>query len=161
MKFVYILLILEMMLSGNVIYANVRLPNLYESNMVLQRDKACKIWGWADKNESVEIIFKETRYKTKPGKDLKWTVVLPPQHAGGPYEIVIRGKNTIRLNNVLFGDVWLCGGQSNMQFNVRQLANKLADPLKDNNDQIRIFTAGISVDFTPQDTLISGVWQKA
>jgi len=161
MKVAYILLILGVMLSGNMIYANVRLPNLYESNMVLQRDKSCKIWGWADKNENVEITFKETRYKTKPGKDLKWTVILPPQHAGGPYEIVIRGKNTIRLNNVLFGDVWLCGGQSNMQFNVRQLANKLADPIKDNNDQIRIFTAGISVDFTPQDTLISGVWQKA
>ncbi|MEP6513545.1 MAG: sialate O-acetylesterase [Parafilimonas sp.] len=141
--------------------ANLKLPNLFQSNMVLQRDKPCTIWGWADKNENVSLQFNNQSYKTKPGADGKWKIILPAQIAGGPFTITITGNNTITLNNILFGDVWICGGQSNMQFHVTELAQKESDSARDNNQNIRIFTAGLATDYVPHDTLSSGEWKVA
>ncbi len=141
--------------------ANIKLPNLFQSNMVLQRDKFCTIWGWADKNENVSLQFNNQSYKTKPGTNGKWKIILPVQPSGGPFTITITGNNTITLNNILFGDVWVCGGQSNMQFHVSELAQKEADSVKDNNSNIRIFTAGLATDYVPHDTLSSGEWEVA
>lgn len=141
--------------------ANIHLPVIFQNNMVLQRDKDCAIWGTADAGESITLLFNDKNYQTITAIDGKWKIVLPPQQAGGPYEITISGKNTIILNNILFGDVWICGGQSNMQFHVNELANKEADASRDNNDKIRIFTAGLATNFVPQDTLAGGEWKIA
>jgi len=139
--------------------ADVKLPVLFQSNMVLQRDKPCNIWGTADKNETVSISFNNHNYSAK-AVDGKWKVTLPQQPAGGPYQIIIKGKNTIELDNVLFGDVWICGGQSNMQFSVREAEPK-PDTSTFNNQNIRLFTVGIGADFVPQDTVKGGSWKVA
>jgi sialate O-acetylesterase len=141
--------------------ADIHLSVLFQNNMVLQRDKPCPIWGTAAKSEKITLLFNNNTYKTSTGKDGKWKITLPAQPAGGPYQVTISGKNTIVLDNVLFGDVWICGGQSNMQFHVRELAQREADTSRDNNPGIRIFTAGITPDYVPQDTLIGGQWQVA
>jgi sialate O-acetylesterase len=139
--------------------ADVKLPVLFQSNMVLQRDKPCNIWGTADKNETVSISFNNHNYSTKAVGG-KWKIILPQQSAGGPYQLSIKGKNTIVLDNVLFGDVWICGGQSNMQFSVREAEPK-PDSSAFNNHNIRLFTVGIGADFVPQDTVKDGSWKVA
>lgn len=142
-------------------YADIRLPVLFGDDMVLQRDKPCNIWGTADKKEKVSATIEGVTYTAVAGNDGKWKISLPAHAAGGPYQIIVKGKNTILLNNVLFGDVWVCGGQSNMQFRVNELAYKETDSLHDNNPAIRIFTAGLGLDYVPQDTLTGGRWKTA
>ncbi len=92
--------------------------------MVLQREMPCKIWGWADKGEQIVLTIEGTAYKTKAAKDGSWMIVLPQHAAGGPFDIVIKGNNTIELKNILYGDLWICGGQSNMQFHVSEVLQK-------------------------------------
>lgn len=152
-------LVLSFLISAFICRADVQLPVLFQSNMVLQRDKPCNIWGTADKNETVTISFNQKNY-TANAINGKWKITLPAQAAGGPYQITIKGKNTIELSNVLFGDVWICGGQSNMQFAVKEAEPK-PDTATFNNNQIRLFTVGIGTDFIPQDTIKSGSWKIA
>ena len=129
--------------------------------MVLQRDKDCTIWGTADAKEKIILLLKDKTYKTAADNNGKWKIIIPPQPAGGPFQINVAGKNSLALNNILFGDVWICGGQSNMQFSVKDLAQKENDSARDNNPNIRIFTAGLGLNYIPQDTLTSGEWKVA
>jgi sialate O-acetylesterase len=92
----------------------VRLPKLVGDSMVLQRDMPLALWGWADKGEKVTVQFLKQSVSTKAGNDGKWQLTLAPVAAGGPYTLTVKGSNTIVLRDVLVGDVWLCGGQSNM-----------------------------------------------
>ena len=152
------LFLLLLFVSGK---ANVHLSSLFGNNMILQRDKPANMWGTAEKGEKVIVTFDNKDYHTTADKEGRWKITFPPHAAGGPITITVKGKNEIVLHNVLFGDVWVCGGQSNMQFHVRELAGKEDDSLRDNNTNIRIFTAGITADYVPQDTLKSGKWEVA
>jgi len=92
----------------------VRLPQLVGDSMVLQRDMPLALWGWADKGEKVTVQFLKQSVSTKADNNGKWHLTLAPVAAGGPYTLRVKGNNTIVLRDVLVGDVWLCGGQSNM-----------------------------------------------
>ena len=151
--------ILFFLAASVITKANIKLPVLFQSNMVLQRDKPCNIWGTADNGEAITISFNNNNYKATTING-KWKITLPAQQAGGPYQIIIKGKNTIELNNVLFGDVWICGGQSNMQFSVREAEPK-PDSTAFNNNNIRLFTVGVGTDYVPQDTVKNGSWKVA
>lgn len=99
--------------------AAIRLPHVFSDNMVLQRDREIKLWGWASKNELVEVSFMNQKKKVKADKSGSWSLFLDKASFGGPYELEIKGKtNTITLKNILIGDVWLCSGQSNMEMPV-------------------------------------------
>ncbi len=104
-------------------YGMVTLPGIFSDNMVLQRDIPLTIWGWADKGEKIEIKFNQQLLKTKADKNGQWKVVLAKEKAGGPYNLHVKGKNEILINNVLVGEVWLCSGQSNMEWTVAQSMN--------------------------------------
>ncbi|HUG90467.1 MAG TPA: sialate O-acetylesterase [Planctomycetaceae bacterium] len=103
--------------------ADVRLPSVIGSNMVLQRDAELPIWGWAEPGEVVVVAFSGQQAKATAGDDGRWSVRLKPVKAGGPHELVVEGTNRIALENILVGEVWVCSGQSNMQWSVRQSAN--------------------------------------
>lgn len=140
----------------------IRLPVIFQNNMVLQRDKEINIWGFGNTGEKVVINFKDKNYKTVTGKNGKWSAKLPSQPAGGPYEISISGMGKIiHLKNILFGDVWICGGQSNMQFTIDESGFKTSDSEKINNKNIRLFTASIDMDYVPKDDLAGGTWKVA
>jgi sialate O-acetylesterase len=96
-------------------YAEVRLPRLLSDNMVLQRDLPIPIWGWANPNEKVTVRLGQSSASATPGTNGQWSVKLPKLPAGGPYQLTVAGANTLTLNNVLIGEVWLCAGQSNME----------------------------------------------
>ncbi|GGF06433.1 9-O-acetylesterase [Hymenobacter cavernae] len=87
--------------------------------MVLQRETKVPIWGWAEPGEKVTISFQGKTYSAAPGAGGKWQATLPAMPAGGPYTLTIKGQNTITLEDVLIGDVWLASGQSNMEMPLR------------------------------------------
>ena len=92
---------------------------LFGDNMVLQRGKADAIWGWADPGESVRVEIGDKAATGVAGPDRRWQVKLEPPAGSGPYTVRITGHETVELHNVLVGDVWLCGGQSNMGLPLR------------------------------------------
>ena len=139
--------------------ADVSLAKIFQDNMVLQRGKPCTIWGNAAAGEKITCTFQQRNYTATAAKNGKWKVELPAQNAGGPYDLVFKGNNTISLHNVLFGDVWICGGQSNMQFKVKELAVKETDSILDNNPNLRIFTVNIATDLVPRQDIAGGEWK--
>lgn len=98
--------------------ADVRLPRLISDGMILQRDQQVRLWGWASPGEEITIRFNGRTKKTVCPRAQKWEVMLPSMKAGGPYQMIIKGNNTILLKDILVGDVWLCSGQSNMDYQV-------------------------------------------
>lgn len=141
--------------------AQVRLPKLISSGMVLQRDTKLKIWGWASSNEAVAVQFKGQSYKSKCDEYGGWMIEVPAQKAGGPYSMTIKASNEISLNNILIGDVWVCSGQSNMELMMERVKYKYPDEmLHANNANIRQFTIPDKYNFMgPVDDLESGTWQ--
>lgn len=142
-------------------WADVQLHKIFQDNMVLQRDKAVNIWGFADPREKITLTFESKEYATTADEEGNWTVQLPPHPAGGPFTFTIQGKNRITLRNVLFGDVWICGGQSNMQFTIDQIGYKEADTTRANNPDLRLFTVHIGSDFVPKKDIMGGSWTEA
>lgn len=98
--------------------ADVKMPAIFGSHMVLQRDQKDRVWGWAEPGEEVTVQIAGQTHTAKAGDDGAWHVMLDPMPAGGPHEMTVKGKNTLKFDDVLVGEVWICSGQSNMQWNV-------------------------------------------
>lgn len=119
--------------------ADVKLHNLFTDQMVLQRDIAVPVWGWADDGEKVTVEFRGKKVSTT-AKGGKWMVKLGKLKAGGPDELKVSGKNSITLADVLVGEVWLASGQSNMEWSMRNSFQPFGDILAANNPKLRLFT---------------------
>ncbi|SDE83948.1 sialate O-acetylesterase [Dyadobacter soli] len=130
--------------------AQIRLPKLISDHMVLQRDQPLKICGWASPKEQVTLQFDRKTHKTTATAAGKWELTLPAHAAGTGYEMVLKGKNEIRITDVAFGDVWLCSGQSNMVINMERVKERYpADIASANYPDIRNF-------FIPTRTNLGG-----
>ncbi len=140
--------------------ANVKLPLIFSSNMVLQKGVANTIWGWADKSENVGISLNGKVIKTKAEKDGKWSAKLPVMDYGGPYTLKVKGKNLIEMNNVMIGEVWLCSGQSNMQFPVSLTDNAKEEIANATYPNIRLFSVPREMAQFPLDQLEKGEWSS-
>ncbi|WP_347051088.1 sialate O-acetylesterase [Flavobacterium olei] len=151
---VFILLIFSVISS-----ANVRMPLIFSDGMVLQRNKQIPIWGFADTNESIEVHFNKQIKKTQADKNGKWTLNLNAEKAGGPFELIIKGKNTVTIKNVLIGEVWICSGQSNMEFQVYKTINAEKEIADSNYPMIRHFGVAQDLSGTPKDDLKQGKWE--
>ena len=122
-------LLLIVVLNGAL--AAVTLPNILSSNMVLQRDMPVPVWGFATVGEKVTVSFTGQTLETIADTDGKWSVTLKPlKLSTQPADMVISGTNTITLTNILVGDVWLCSGQSNMEYPLDYRLKKYAAPGK-------------------------------
>lgn len=144
-------------------FAQVRLPKLVSDGMVLQRDSKVKIWGWASKNEKVAVKFKDKTYKTRADAKGQWSVLLAPMKAGGPYTMEITGRNEITINDILIGDVWLCSGQSNMEYQLGyDDATYGTEMATVNNPKIRQFKVPNHPVLTgPENEMTRGSWEWA
>jgi sialate O-acetylesterase len=137
-------------LVGQQARADVKPHALFCDGMVLQRGMECPIWGTADPEENVSVSLAATKGNVAialsgsvdAGKDGKWriNVRFTPEMAGGPYEMVIKGKNTIILKDVYIGDVWICSGQSNMEWPLSRAHNADEAIKNAKNPKIRLFT---------------------
>ena len=138
--------------------AEVRLPKLIGSQMVLQRDMPVKIWGWADPGEQVSLTLNKQTKSVKTGRNGRWVVTLDPMPAGGPFEMRIAGKNELILSNILVGDVWICSGQSNMEWPVRQANDAEVEIAAARFPRIRLFTVEHRLSTSPIEDYESGEW---
>ncbi|HUJ45156.1 MAG TPA: sialate O-acetylesterase [Opitutaceae bacterium] len=98
--------------------ADVALAPLFTDHAVLQQDKAVPVWGQAAPGETVTVTFRDQSVCAVAGKDGRWIVYLDPLQPGAPAELVVSGKNTLKVQDVVVGEVWMCSGQSNMEFRV-------------------------------------------
>jgi sialate O-acetylesterase len=138
--------------------AEVKLPAVFSSNMVLQRDIPIKIWGWADKREQITISFLDETVVVKADKKGSWKAELKPVSAGGPYELKIKGSNEIVLSNILMGDVWICSGQSNMEWPLSASNNAEDEITRATHPRIRLFTVQKKVSTVPLSDCESEGW---
>ncbi|WP_343796086.1 sialate O-acetylesterase [Gaetbulibacter jejuensis] len=142
-------------------FANVTIPSFFSDYMVLQQQDNVKIWGWSNPHEPITITtsWSNDTITTKGTNYAKWEAVLKTPKAGGPYTITIKGYNEIKLNNVLIGEVWVCSGQSNMEWTASAGIDDAETAIASANfPNIRLFTVSKHSSETPQDNL-DGQWQ--
>ena len=145
------------------IQAQIRLPKLISDNIILQRDQAVKIWGWASPEEKITVLFNKKSFKTTTSKNGKWELLLPAQSAGTGYQMVLKGKNEIVIKNIAFGDVWLCSGQSNMTVTMERVKERFPEDIASANyPDIRYFFVQTLADLkTPKEDFPQGEWKTA
>lgn len=139
--------------------ANVSLPKIFGDHMVLQRNKPIPVWGWASPNEKIVVQFNNQVKNIKADKSGKWMVNLDATNAGGPFTLVVKGKNTITYNDVLVGEVWICSGQSNMEFSVKGAINAEQDIALANYPMIHHFAVPKDVSSVPKTDITGGDWK--
>ncbi|MDG1890388.1 MAG: sialate O-acetylesterase [Verrucomicrobiota bacterium] len=150
------------LLAPAVLQAEVSIPSIIGNNMVLQREQENRIWGWANAGEVVTVRIQDQKKQAKTHADGSWRLMLDPLPVGGPYTMTIRGKNTLTLDNILVGEVWICSGQSNMQWSVNSSNDADLEKLNANHPRIRLISVpqvGTQVpqqDFEGQWTECSG-----
>jgi len=140
-------------------HADVRLPKLFADHIVLQRDKPIAVWGWASPKEKIVVALNNQTKTTTASKDGKWIIKLDAENAGGPYSITIKGKNTITINDVLIGEVWVCSGQSNMEWIVRNTVNAQQEMNTANYPMIHHFLVAKDISAKPLDDIKGGEWK--
>ncbi|MEO7214914.1 sialate O-acetylesterase [Mucilaginibacter sp.] len=166
MKILRVLLLTALVATGFCAHAKVVLSSAFSDNMVLQQKTKAAIWGKADpgKTISVTAAWSSKRYTTVAGADGKWKIMLATPSYGGPYDITVSDGEAVTLKNVLIGEVWICSGQSNMEFPVSgwsQVVNyqqELADAQYPN---IRLLQVEHVVSTVPLDDakITGGGWQ--
>ncbi len=123
------------LLTATVCSAEVRLPKLLASHMVLQRDQPIHLWGWAEPGEEVSADLEGKAQHAVTNSFGHWEVFLPPMTAGGPFRLHIKGSNEITLEDVLIGDVWFASGQSNMEMPLKGFEGNAV--IKNSEEEIR------------------------
>jgi sialate O-acetylesterase len=144
---------------------------MFTDNMVLQRQIPDHVWGWTTPGQTVTVSFEGTTATAKAGADGLWEAAIGPFEAGGPYVLSVTGPQSATFSNVMVGDVWLCGGQSNMEFGVGAAMNGQAELAAANNPSIRMYRIPDTQAGTPQSVpniaantrpdLIMGSWLSA
>lgn len=158
----YLLLFVSVVAVHACAYAQLRIPNVLSDNMVLQRNTDANIWGWgwASSTVTVKASWLDDTVKTQVDGGGRWILQVPTGEAGGPYELTISaGGEQIKLENILLGDVWLCSGQSNMEWSGNHNLQEIIDELpKANDSRIRLLQVSRNTAAYPQDD-IPNTWQ--
>lgn len=156
---------LSLFVTTTSLLANVKLANVFSDHMVLQYNTVVPVWGWADAGEKVTVKLGKQSVSTTTGSDGKWTLKLNKIAAGGPYTITVSGKNNININDVYAGEVWLCSGQSNMDFTVARedrywcgVFDEKEEVAAANYPLIRVFDTDFTPAQTPQKDVV-GKWE--
>jgi sialate O-acetylesterase len=132
----------------------------FRNHAVLQREKPVPVWGRADPDETIVVTFREQRRETVADSSGRWSVTLAPMPASAePASLVIYGRNTVTARNVVVGEVWLCSGQSNMLWPVKNTVNAAAEIAAADYPLIRHFSARFTLSAEPRDD-IAGAWQE-
>jgi sialate O-acetylesterase len=141
-------------------FAQLKLARLFSDHVVLQRQKPIPVWGWSAPNESVKVSLNNQSQLAKADASGKWIVRFSPMEAGGPYQLTASAKSgSLTVNDVLIGEVWLCSGQSNMEWRVAQANNYIQEKQSADYPKIRHFFVDHEVMMTPQADLKSGEWK--
>ncbi|AMV20392.1 sialate O-acetylesterase [Planctomyces sp. SH-PL14] len=146
-------------LSASAAFADVKLGSPFQHHMVLQRDANVPVWGWADAGEGVTVTIRGQAKSAKAGDDGKWTVTLDPLSASSEAtSLTVKGKNEIKLDDVLVGEVWVCSGQSNMEWSIAASIDPDLESSGANFPQIRLLQIPNVPMMEPQQTC-GGEWK--
>jgi sialate O-acetylesterase len=144
---------------SSAVDAAVKLPSIIGDNMVLQRDREVPIWGWDEPGTTVTVSMGGATVSAKADDEGRWLVHLPAMKAGGPHTLTVAGTDSRKVENVLVGEVWLCSGQSNMEFEVNSANNADEERAAADFPEIRhIKIPHVPAD-KPQQDVESGGWQ--
>jgi sialate O-acetylesterase len=144
--------------GAGVARGDVRLPALFTDHMVLQQGQKNRVWGWADPGEAVVVTIAGQRHQAAADGQGKWQVVLDPLPVGGPHELNVTGKNKLAVKDVLVGEVWICSGQSNMQWPVAQSNDADLETRTARYDRIRLISVPQVGTQQPQEDF-QGKWE--
>lgn len=150
-----------LLLAANTSFSNVTLPSFFSDHMVLQQNTEVKLWGWGNPMEEITVTtsWDAAEVKTKADRHANWQVLLKTPKAGGPYTITIKGYNQVILTDILIGEVWLCSGQSNMEWTPSAGITNGEEAIKNANyPEIRFFNVVKKSAENPQLDL-KGEWQ--
>jgi len=147
-----VILIVLFVLSFGSLYSQVRPHHIFDNNMVLQRDQPVKIWGWANPSERVKIEFGGQVKSTQANQQGEWFTHLDPMKANTqPQDMKVSGKvDAVIFSNVLVGDIWVLGGQSNMEMDLSRIFHGDAEVLSANFPNIRLMTIPSSAGHLPK-----------
>lgn len=145
-------------LASQTLKANITLPAVFTSHMVLQRQKPVHVWGWAEKGEKITVSINGQKISAKAGNTGMWMVTLTSMPAGGPYELTISGKNKIVLSDILIGDVYICSGQSNMEWVLKNTNNAAKEIAASSYPDIRLFTVKKAMRFSEKEDVEAEPW---
>jgi len=151
------LCLIVLILAANGAWAGVKLPAIFSDHMILQNNAAVPVWGWADPGEQVEVSITGQTKNAVADNSGKWSLKLDKLTATAPVTLTVKGKNTIVVQDVLVGEVWLASGQSNMQLPVNEVWNAKLEKDWAKYPQIRMFTVARQAAVTPQ-TNCEGQW---
>jgi len=152
--------IIVVILSAVFVQAETKLPSILGSHMVLQQGEKCPIWGWDNSDNVVTVEFAGQKHTAKVDDGGRWEVHLDPMKANAKGQILtIRGSSKLELTDVLVGEVWLCSGQSNMEWRVVQSANSKEEIANANHPLIRHIKIPHKLSPKPQDNVSSSGWQ--
>lgn len=153
-----ITLIVLLLVGTGTTWAEVKLPSIFSDHMVLQRNAPVHIWGWAEPGEKVSVTLGQAIKSTSANGQGKWLVTLPEKGIGAAMTLCVKGANTIELQNVVMGEVWVCSGQSNMQWSFHNnVTNKEAEVAAANYPDIRLIIVPRKTAHMPQDDF-DGQW---
>jgi sialate O-acetylesterase len=153
--------LLLVLVPAAIVPAQVTLPKILGSHMVVQRDLPVHVWGMAAPAEQLTVSFRGETRTTRAGDLGRWSVYLSPGKAGGPFQMTVTGaapSETVALDDILVGDVWVASGQSNMEFEMRQAATAAQDLPTAANPQIRLLLEKRRASDYPQDDLQTEQW---
>ncbi len=159
MKNIKIAFLIIFFLQQSILYADIRLPFIISSNMVIQQNTQVPIWGWADVGEKIKIKVSWSSIDTTviANERGEWMVKLKSPAAGGPYKIILTSYNRIVLNNILSGEVWFASGQSNMAMAIEKCNNAEEEIASANYPEIRLFHVARTWADKPQSDC-NGYW---
>ena len=159
MRQIYISLLLFLSVCYSA-HGEVKVANIFGSKMVLQRNQQNPVWGTADKGEKVTVSINGQKHSAITDKDGTWQIKLDPMKAGGPYTMHVKGNNKITFEDILIGEVWICTGQSNMQWSVENSDHSELELLAADYPDIRLFTIPLVAGPEPQTEIRDSIWHK-
>ena len=160
MKYYQPYLLLFFFFISHGLLAQLSMPQFFADHMVLQRDTIVPLWGNASPRERLTLRFQDETYRVQADRDGKWRASLPSMPAGGPYQLSIEGKNErLQLDNVMMGDVFLCSGQSNMEWPLRRLPSAEKEAMTANYPGIRLIKIRHDQALTPQEDVQPTSWE--
>lgn len=142
-------------------HADVRLAEVFGEHMVLQRDRPLRLWGQATPGQTLTVAFAGRQARTAVPSNGRWQVQFPPLPAGGPHRLTVTGDTTVQLNDVLIGDVWLLGGQSNMEWPLAPTDTGAQDVASPQNPQLRHLRVPLRASLQPQADIAPAPWVVA
>src|SRR2546425_4131515 len=157
-KFLFGALVLVLLAAWSTsMFAEVRVPSVIGDNMVLQQGMKVRIWGTASAGERVAVSFNSRTAQTTADQNGRWQTFIGPFKGGGPFVLTIRGANALTFKNVLVGEVWICSGQSNMEFPLVNAKGGVEAAAQANYPEIHLFTVDKSTAASPLDN-VKGRW---